>query len=219
MNILIGDKYYMKAHKIKVKIDTNLSTAAKGIDRSVVFMAFDGVPKLGFIINSKINNDFVSIALALEKVHVRSKVATFEPQINDIYFEQNVGHNGSFVSVLKQSNYEPPRPDKICKSGIVSATNSISVANAILLSHEISAYRKHFRLINRLVMAGGLVVAVALSILYCLGSYYSVSPEILGYTVTAFYTAEFLGTIPCAIKLTSAHLKHVNKNNGDTKQK
>ena len=208
MNILIGDKYYMKAHKIKVKIDTNLSTAAKGIDRSVIFMAFDGAPKLGFIINSKINSDFMNIVSELNKVNVRSMVETFEPQINDIYFEQNIGNNTSGIGVLKQSDFESAMPGDICSSGIVSAESSMSIAKAVLLSHEIAQSRRGFKIINRIVMIGGITVAIVLSVLYCLGSFYNIPSEIFENTIAIFYAAELLGVVPCIVKLLISHSKH-----------
>jgi hypothetical protein len=211
INVLIGDKYFMKAHKIKVKIDTNLSTAAKGIDRSVIYMAFDGVPKLGFIINSKIKSDFLDIVSALNKVNVRSMVETFEPQINDIYFEQNLGNNTSTIGVLKQSDFESAMPNQICSSGIVSASDSMSIANAVLLSHEIARDRKLLSFINRLVMISGLTVAVAMSVLHCIGAHYSIPFDVQSNAVAILYATSLLGAVPGIIKLILSHRKHSKK--------
>lgn len=218
-NILIGDKYYMKAHKIKVKTDTNLSTAVKGLDRSVIFMAFDGVPKLGFIINSKIRKDFISIVDVLGKLNINSIIETFEPQINDIYFEQNMTYGEPSVKVLKPSDFESSQPSKICSSGIVSSSSSINVAKTISMCGDISKNRNRFRLINRTVMICGLSLAIIMSVLYCLGIYHEISSAILGQAVTVFYALTFAETIPSIIKLILIHYNYAKKKKTENQTK
>ena len=221
INILIGDKYFMKAHKIKVKTDTNLTAAVKGLDRSVIYLAFNGVPKLGFIISSKVNNSFIQITHALEEACIKVMVETYEPQINQIYFEQNMGPNSPPVGVIKPDTYDDENLDSVCNSGIVSSADSISVAKSILLSRDIVKHKKSLKLIERAVMIGEIVLAMVLASICCFNAQYGILQGIFNNIISIFYTAMFLGATPGIIKLILINRRHTakHKQNGDKKQK
>jgi hypothetical protein len=148
MNILIGDKPYMQAHNIKVKTDTNLNAATKGVDRSVIYVAYDGIPKLGFIVNSKIKNDFSSIADLMEENDIHIFVETYEPQINDVYFEQNKTASLANVNVIKPNTFENDGENQSGNGGLISAKSSMDLAKTICACKKLTEYRKHNRFLN-----------------------------------------------------------------------
>lgn len=174
INVLIGDKQYMLRHNIKVKTDTNLHAATRGDDRSVIFMAFDGVPKLGFIISSRIKPDFLKMSERLMRSDVRVCVKTYEPHINEIYFEQNKGNSISSVNVRKPDEYEDPRPIDICDGCIVSSSDAVSLADAIIQSGQISKRCKLNRMINVAIIAINIILCFAM-ILFVLGDFSDLS--------------------------------------------
>ena len=165
MNILMGDKHYMLAHNIKVKTDTNLNAATKGMDCSVIYMAFDGIPKLGFIINSKIKPDFTRITERLDKDSIKVLVETYEPQINDLYFEQNRSQNSAIIGVFKPPEFESSECKQICDGGIISANDSFSVAEAVLLSRKIIDQRKCNKRHHVILSAIGVLFACILTVI------------------------------------------------------
>jgi hypothetical protein len=118
MNILIGDRQYMLSHNIKVKTDVNLTGAVKGADRSVIYMAFDGIPKIGFIISSKIKDSFIGTLKILKSCGVDAAVKTYEPQINEVFFESNKIEFP--ISVIKPSVFEDASRSSVSDSYIVS---------------------------------------------------------------------------------------------------
>ena len=118
MNILIGDRQYMLSHNIKVKTDVNLTGAVKGADRSVIYMAFDGIPKIGFIISSKIKDSFIGTLKILKSCGVDAAVKTYEPQINEVFFESNKIEFP--ISVIKPSVFEDASRSNVSDSYIVS---------------------------------------------------------------------------------------------------
>ena len=159
VNVLLGDKHYMQSHNIKVKTDTNLLTATKGSEKSVIFMAFDGVPKLGFIINSRITSKFMIMSESLIKSGIRICVQSYEPQINNLYFEQNKGQFMSSVNVIKPDNYESSDTRDMCDGCVVSASDSFELAQMIAKSRKVSEHLK----INKLVNVGTLVSCILAS--------------------------------------------------------
>ena len=174
INVLIGDKQYMLRHNIKVKTDTNLHAATRADDRSVIFMAFDGVPKLGFIISSRIKPDFLKMSERLMRSDVHVCVKTYEPHINEIYFEQNKGNSISSVNVRKPDEYEDPRPIDICDGCIVSSSDAVSLADAIIQSGQISKRCKLNRMINVAIIAINIILCFAM-IPFVLGDFSDLS--------------------------------------------
>lgn len=169
MSVLIGDKKYMEAHNIKVKTDVSLSTAIKGVDTSVIYIAFDGVPKLGFIVNSKVKPDFSAIAETLHAEEIQTFVETYEPQINDSYYMQN--NASAPISVIKPEKYEQGQRCKMCAGSLVSANDCFSIVSAIRLAPKIIKQKKLIRLINLLLTVLGAIVSGVLVELICLDNW------------------------------------------------
>jgi hypothetical protein len=165
VNILMGNKQYMHSHKIKVKTDANLNAATRGVDCSVVYMAFDGVPRLGFIINSKIRSDFSDISSVLEARGIRVLVESYESHINDLFLEQNKGENTSSISVIRPDEYEPSQKRRICDGEIVSSRDSSSVARAISFTQKILDNRKKNQRIHLMLVVLGVILSCALALL------------------------------------------------------
>ena len=165
VNVLLGDKHYMQSHNIKVKTDTNLYAATKGSDKSVIFMAFDGVPKLGFIINSRISPKFMSISESLIKSGLKVCIQSYEPQINDLYFEQNKGQFMSSVNVIKPDHYESSETSDMCDGCVVSATDGFELAQLIAESPKISKHLKINRLVNIGILASCILAALIIAVI------------------------------------------------------
>jgi hypothetical protein len=165
ISILIGDKQYMQSHNIKVKTDGNLSTAVRGVDRAVLYMAFDGIPKLGFIVNSRIKSKFIRTANMLSADGIRLMVETYEPQINTLYYEQNKGDCSANISVVKPDNYEDTGSIPMCDGCIISGTDSLNLAQAISLSKEIRKQKGINGVINVILAVCGIAFACFLTAL------------------------------------------------------
>lgn len=164
MNVLIGDRQYMLSNKIKVKTDTSLSHATKGNDRSVIYMAFDGKPRLGFIVTNKIRDSFAYVLRLLDSNGIGTVVRSYEPHINDDFFSRNdIG--GEFdIRVLKKDVYEPCECRKIC-SGSVISTDITGVAEAIVCSKNIVHNRNKFKGMRIAVEIVGIVMSIVISLL------------------------------------------------------
>ena len=122
-------------------------------------MAFDGVPKLGFIINSRIKPDFLKMSDALIKSGIRICVQSYEPHINDLYFEQNKGSVASSISVIKNENYESSDAHDLSDGCVVSASGGIELAYTIAKSAKIAKHLKINKLVSIATLAVGLLIA------------------------------------------------------------
>ncbi len=212
INILLGDKNYMQAHNIKVKTDSNLNTAIKGFDRSVVYMAFDGIPKLGFIITSKVKPEFSDIVSLLAQNDIETYVDTYEPQINDLYFEQNKSENMATVSVSKSEQYEYSDYKPVCDGQIICASDSFSLAKAILRCREIVRTRTKHRRILYAIIAGGFVVSCLLALLLTVDEYTFFFGALKSHITIVLNTAMLLALIPGTVSV-SKMIKNKGKTN------
>ena len=201
INILLGDKNYMQAHNINVKTDSNLSTAIKGFDRSVVYMAFDGIPKLGFIITSKIKPEFISIVSLLAKHNVEILVDTYEPQINDLYFEQNKIESTSSVSVAKSEIYESSNYKPVCDGQIICASDSFSLARAIIQCKDIVQRRKRHRRVIYAIISLGFVVSCLLMLLLNVSEAYTLLGMLRTHISAVLNLALLMSLIPGTISV------------------
>ena len=105
---------------------------------------------------------------------VRVCVKTYEPHINEIYFEQNKGNSISSINVKKSDEYEDPRPIDICDGCIVSSSDAVSLADAIIKSGQISKRCKLNRTINIAIIAINIILCVAM-MLFVLGDFENLS--------------------------------------------
>ncbi len=164
VNVLIGDRSYMSFYKIKVKTDNNLTAATKSPESSVIYMAFDGAPKLGFIVNSKIKASFAQAVAALDENNIRVFVESYEPQINENYFDQNLKQKARVSGVNKPSKFDMFTVNGVCDSAVIAPT-APDIAQTILLGNKISEKRRHNRYIHFLTVTIGIVLSVILSLI------------------------------------------------------
>ena len=198
MNVLIGDRHYMLAHNIKVKTDTNLSTAVKGVDKTVIYLAFDGVPQIGFIVTSKVKLSFLETVEILEKNNIKVIVNSYEPEINDYYFESNKLDN--LLSVHKPTTYEHSEPSNIADSGII-AQNPQDLCKALIHGKKILEDRRNAKLTRVIQNVTGLVVAGLIIIVSVLNTESNFVDLLQTNSMLLFYICAILGLTPNVIHI------------------
>lgn len=207
-NLLIGDKYYMYTHKINVKTDPSLSTAIKGVNRTVIYVAFDGVPKIGFIINSSIKNTFADISAHLSNASIKVAVESYDPQVNNVYFEQNNSKSMPAIKVIKPLAFEASIDNRVSDSLVVSSSDSLSVAGSIALSREIISQKKTLKTFNLLISILGAILSVVLTVLCCLTYSQFDFSFVLNNLSVLFLTVFIIELIPSIVKLFILISKH-----------
>ncbi len=214
VNILIGDRSYMNAYQIKVKTDSSLTAAVKGAERSVLYMAFDGAPKLGFIVNSKIRAEFAKTVALLDENNIRVLVESYEPQINTSYFEQNFQQKLGVETVYKPSSFASAECLDICDGGIVCSSNAQDAARAMTLCKPIIEKRRQTGHLHMALVAGEALFAVLFAILMNVASSFAPLEWMQEHISFLFHVLMFLGMVPSIISL--YRLK--KQDSGDLKQ-
>jgi len=215
-NILIGDKMYLRSHNIKVKTDSNLSTATRGTEKSVIYMAINGTPKLGFIISSKIKDSFSKITSQLNNEGTKVFVKSYEPQINDLFFEQNKSSVAS-VAVHKPDVYESSH--KVISDGsAVSTKNGISVAELIPIGKRISSHRKKIRKIITFTMLIGLLISALFVFMASIANNNPII-EAIQYHKSILFSSIFIAELLPGIVYLLKLMRDNKKSNNDKKQK
>lgn len=222
-NILFGDKNYMKAHNIKVKTDSTLHGATKGADRSVLYMAFDGIPKLGFILGSSIDQKFIKSAHELDLCGVKVFVESYEPHVNDVYFAQNIDEKLAVAS-LKPKDHEPHSYGDIADGNIVSASGCFRLTKVINTCQHIIRQRKVCKNVNYVLMAIGLVLSCLLAFIINSDANHVILEFIKTHSSLILNIGLILGLVPAIIYLLKfrkdiGEPKKTTLQNGDKKQK
>jgi len=165
MNVLIGDRAYMQSHNIKVKTDVNLTGATHGTERSVIYMAFDKTPQIGFIVTSKVKKSFLKIIYLLTNSNINIEVQSYEPQINDYFFEIN--NPDSPVSVVKPLKYESSEPSDVSDSCLVSSS-PLDMCRTIIYSKIMARDINKIKRSSGIQSIVGLLASIVLGALLCM---------------------------------------------------
>ncbi len=202
VNVLMGNKRYMQLHNIKVKTDSSLLTATKGAERSVLFITFDGVPRLGFIINSRIKPEFLNVADIISASGRKIFVRTYEPQLNDTFFEQNKGESFATVTVKKPEGYERPNSLERCDGLIVSGSDALDLAKAMCMAPEITRRRKINKTVNSVIALLGVMLSGLVAVFVSLNTFDGALIEALRSHMSTVFTLLMLATmIPALIEI------------------
>ncbi len=198
MNILIGDRHYMLSHNIKVKTDVNLTGATKGSERTVIYMAFDRIPQIGFIVASRIKKSFADAVELLCRNDIKVEVRSYEPEINEYFFESNSADTP--ISVVKPSNYEHNEPTDVSDSRLI-AENPQDLCRAVIYSKTVAEDQIKLRKARKIQAAIGFMIAIMLVILSCLPRSIQFIKLLQRYIPILFYLSTLLITIPSIVQL------------------
>lgn len=205
-NILIGDKQYMLEHNLKVKTDVSLTTATRGADRYVIYMAFDGKPQLGFVLTQKIKPDFARAVAILSDSGINIEIESYEPEVNDVYFDQNKTSDYSVITVHKPSRYQEKTNDASCDGAII-AKDALSLSKAISNAKGEPARKKRIKRTNLISFLIGGVLAVLIALILCLDTPIALFDALREHPFIALYVALILTTIPATINVIKEYIK------------
>ncbi len=168
--MLIGDAAFMSTFGIKVSSDYNTSASSDASKRhSVIYIAIDGVPRLGYVISSKIRDDFIALMKELDKNGIKTAVASYDPSINDYYFEQNKVSGISAINVYKPDYFYNKQADLIADGGIFAVNNAKNIIYPLLEARKLQSQMKKNKLINILLSVSGCIISSLFTILVLMG--------------------------------------------------
>ena len=205
-NILIGDKQYMISHNLKVKTDVNLTTATKGSDKYVIYMAFDGKPQLGFVLTIRTKPDFAKIVSILADSGITMAVESYEPEVNDLYFEQNKTSDYSVLSVHKPLRYQKKTDSAVCDGSLI-AKDALALSKAISSSKNQPARKQRVKHTNILSFAIGAAFAAVMALIMCIDSSSGFILALQEHPYFALAITVILSAVPATINAVKEHLR------------
>ena len=194
MHVMIGDRSFLSSYGIKARIDENVSMSLKAKDNKVIYIAIDGIPKLAYIVESKVMEEFVKTASVLAQNNVHTIVKTYDPAINDLYFEQNrASASHAAISVYKPSEYENPKTVGESDSGIIAVNDCKNIVYPLIMCRQAKKLGKLHGRLNVFFAFIGLVISVGLTLL----SYFTdIFAWVQNYRVAIILIYQLLGIIP-----------------------
>jgi hypothetical protein len=169
-------------------------------------MAFDGKPELGFVITGKIKRDFIDITSLLNACGVAVSVESYEPEINDAYFEQNKVSDGSLLGVHKPSHYHEKIENAAC-DGSVIALDALSLSRAISECKGAKARKRRIIASNVVSLTIGALLSVAIALVISLKGGTGVLEAIAKHPSIALYTSVILSAVPAIINAVKEYIR------------
>ena len=136
---------------------------------NVVYMAFDGVPRLGFIITVGINQSFKKTLKKATEKKLKVFVETYEPHLNNRFIEKNGFAEQYAITICKPHNCEPIKQKRaeMCDGSIVSVNSAKSIVTAIARCPDIVKQNRKNTFADRFVAFCGAALSVVLAIIAC----------------------------------------------------
>ena len=153
--MLIGDAVFMSSFGIKVSSDYTDKSS------NVIYIAIDGVPKLGYVISSRVKQEFISLVKELDKHGIKSAVRSLDPTINDYYFEQNRIHGMSAISTYKPDQFYGKNGKILADGGIFATGDPKNIIYPLLEAKKHNKLKKTNKLITLLLSIAGCLISVA----------------------------------------------------------
>lgn len=157
--IIFADKYGMSAQGIDVGAEKE-----EDDDISIMYMACNGTLCSKMYLKYKIDEEFVDIALFLNKCNVGIGIRTFDPNINNEMIRAQAQYKKSDIKIIRlTSEDETPTVSAKSEGKIVSKGLSKSLLKAIPVCKRIVTTRKvtrAFKIISSIL--GGVLIGLAI---------------------------------------------------------
>ena len=161
--MLIGDAAFMSTYGIRVSSDRDVHTSSSvNKNGNVIYIAIDGVPRLGYIIHSKISDEFAALASELHKNGIKVAVESYDPTVNDYYFEQNKINGVSAITSYKPERFYDRRADSIADGGIFALDDAKNIIHPLLEARKLN----HTKRINKIINFTSSIVGCIASVIF-----------------------------------------------------
>ena len=161
LHVVIGDKNFMSVHGMKVSSDSKIiSPMSDNKATSVLYVAFNGVPQLGYIVSSKISDEFTRTVKELSSIGVKTAVATYSPVINDYYFEANKPVGVASTVIHKPAIFEPRDKTHFVDGGVFSIGESTKISGAFIEARKYLRFESQNKRFSTLMAILGILLGI-----------------------------------------------------------
>ena len=168
IHVVIGDKNFLAIHGMKVTSDNKITASSENRANTVIYVAFNGVPQLGYIVASKIKDEFSNTVRSLQRYGIKTSVSTYSPLINDYYFEINKPSDIASPVIFKPTSFENKMNSGYVDGGIYALDKPENISDAVIESKKmvgIKAQNKSFSTLMAILgMALGILCVIILAI-------------------------------------------------------
>lgn len=172
LHVVIGDRNFMAIHGMKVVSDSAVTASSQDQrSRYVIYVAFDGVPQLGYIVSSRIKEEFTSTVKMLAGHGIKTAVTTYSPYINDYYFEVNKPVGVASAIVYKPCVFEDNKNESgFVDGGVYSLGDPSKIADAVIESRSYIKAKAQNKRFSTLMAVLGTVLGIISVILLMIPS-------------------------------------------------
>ena len=133
-------------------------------------------------------------------------VESYEPEVNDTYFEQNKISDGSLLGVHKPSHYHEKIENAAC-DGSVIALDAVSLARAISECRGSKTRKKRIIGANIISLIIGILLSVAIAFVIGLDSSAGLLATLSAHPSIALYISVILCSVPAIINAVKEYIR------------
>lgn len=144
-HVIIGDRSFLASLNIRVRADEKINLSVPTRGKKIIYLAIDSVPRLGYIVDSRIKDEFIKTAAILESHNIKTAVQSHDPTVNNLYFEQKRATIACPpISVYKTTDYENPSKEYEVEGGILAVNDySNAIYPIIMCKKQNEMIKKH----------------------------------------------------------------------------
>lgn len=141
-HLLAGNAAFMARSGVRVPKESTDRAARRGDNVSLMYVAVDGVLKLGYEIEYTVSDTFEEMVNLLADADTVTAIQTYDPNLNEEFLRLGRPEGAEYVRVIKPGKYEQATPLEVSDTGAVALGHRFSVALPPVAANEIHGIRK-----------------------------------------------------------------------------
>lgn len=143
IKIHAGSADFLRHNGIRVPREKNVRAGARPTNVSLMYVAIDGVLKLSYEIEYTLHPSFEKLVSDLADGDVVVAIASYDPNLNETFLEQNRNDEIEHVTVRKPGRFEEDKPVDKADTAVVALHQATDLAYPLYAAKSISTVR-HF---------------------------------------------------------------------------
>ncbi len=164
VNILLGSSAFMVERGIRVPGESAELLVRRSVESSIVYLAFDGVLRLGYEIDYRISGRFEQMVAELARMGTDVAIETCDPSINDDLLTRSRKSAEVGIEVTKPIQFERHVESLLCDSGVVATRSARDISAATAACDRLLENDAQLSLFHRIAPWFGGVLMLGLSL-------------------------------------------------------
>ena len=200
-HMLIGNAEFMSREGIRVPKESTDRILSRSASVSLMYVAVDGVLRLGYEIEYQTNEDFETLISELAESDTSVAIRSYDPNLCDTFLHKSRPNGTEPVQVIRPGRYEENKPVEISDTGAVVLGEKKQIASVL---HAAMGIKRLHRFSMRMQLIATILAGIAIPALTLLGYASQITPIAIAAYQGFWILVNFIAT---QTELSADHLK------------